>query len=42
MAKCFDVVGYIEPCNAVRQKYTGRALLITGFGNVPRIDKGLV
>lgn len=32
MAKCFDVVGYIEPCNAVRQKYTGRALLITGSG----------
>ena len=31
MAKCFDVVGYIEPCNAVRQKYTGRALLITGL-----------
>lgn len=30
MAKCFDVVGYIEPCNAVRQKYTGRALLIVG------------
>ena len=29
MAKCFNVVGYIEPCNAVRQKYTGRALLIT-------------
>lgn len=29
MAKCFDVVGYVEPCNAVRQKYTGRALLIT-------------
>ena len=28
MAKCFDVAGYIEPCNAVRQKYTGRALLI--------------
>lgn len=28
MAKCFDVVGYIEPCNAIRQKYTGRALLI--------------
>ena len=28
MAKCFDVVGYIEPCNAVRQKYTGRALLM--------------
>ena len=28
MAKCFDVVGYVEPCNAVRQKYTGRALLI--------------
>ena len=32
MAKCFDVVGYIEPCNAVRQKYTGRALLITSLG----------
>ena len=32
MAKCFDVVGYIEPCNAVRQKYTGRALLIVGNG----------
>ena len=30
MAKCFDVVGYVEPCNEVRQKYTGRALLITG------------
>ena len=28
MAKCFDVVGYNEPCNAVKQKYTGRALLI--------------
>ena len=32
MAKCFDVVGYIEPCNAVRQKYTGRALLIVASG----------
>lgn len=32
MAKCFDVVGYVEPCNAVRQKYTGRALLIKGNG----------
>lgn len=32
MAKCFDVVGYVEPCNAVRQKYTGRALLIAGDG----------
>lgn len=31
MAKCFDVVGYVEPCNDVRQKYTGRALLITGM-----------
>lgn len=30
MAKCFDVTGYIEPCNNVRDKYTGRALLITG------------
>ena len=28
MAKCFDVVGYVEPCNGVRQKYTGRALLM--------------
>ena len=32
MAKCFDVVGYVEPCNAVRQKYTGRALLIVNDG----------
>ena len=32
MAKCFDFVGYIEPCNAVRQKYTGRALLIVANG----------
>ena len=32
MAKCFDVVGYVEPCNAERQKYTGRALLITSHG----------
>ena len=32
MAKCFDVVGYVEPCNAVRQKYTGRALLIINNG----------
>ena len=32
MAKCFDVVGYLEPCNAVRQKYTGRALLIVANG----------
>lgn len=35
MAKCFDVVGYIEPCNAVRPKYTGRALLIVGKGFLP-------
>ena len=28
MAKCFDVLGYSESCNVVRQKYTGRALLI--------------
>ena len=33
MAKCFDVVGYVEPCNAVRQKYTGRAMLIYGSAN---------
>ena len=33
MAKCFDVVGYTEPCNAVRQKYTGRALLILDDGS---------
>ena len=32
MAKCFDVLGYIEPCNAVQQKYTGRALLIVANG----------
>ena len=32
MAKCFDVVGYVEPCIAVRQKYTGRALLIINDG----------
>ena len=32
MAKCFDVVGYAEPCNEVRQKYTGRALLIVANG----------
>ena len=32
MAKCFDIVGYIEPCNALRQKYTGRALLIVANG----------
>ena len=36
MAKCFDVTGYIEPCNLVRQKYTGRAMLITGTST----DKG--
>lgn len=30
MAKCFDVTGYIEPCNVVRDKYTGRGLLLTG------------
>ena len=46
MAKCFDVVGYIEPCNAVRKKYTGRALLITGNNdNTPIVltfsDNGL-
>ena len=39
MAKCFDVVGYIEPCNAVRQKYTGRALLIVGSGFPITFDK---
>ena len=32
MAKCFDLVGYKEPCNVVRQKYTGRALLLTNDG----------
>ena len=31
MANCFDVVGYVETCNAVRKKYTGRAILITGM-----------
>ena len=38
MAKCFDVVGYVEPCNAVRRKYTGRAMLILGS----TIDSGVV
>ena len=32
MAKCFDLVGYKEPCNVVRQKYTGRAMLIINNG----------
>ena len=35
MAKCFDVVGYAEPCNSVLQKYTGRALLIVAEGGLP-------
>ena len=36
MAKCFEVGGYIEFCNAVRQKYTGRALLIVAEdGGIP-------
>ena len=39
MSKCFDVVGYIEPCNAVRQKYTGRALLIVSNGLPITLDK---
>ena len=39
MAKCFDVVGYVEPCNAVRQKYTGRALLIVSNGLPITLDK---
>ena len=29
MAKCFDFVGYIEPCNAVRKKPTGSAMIFT-------------
>ena len=29
MAKCFDLVGYTEPCNASRQLPTGRALLFS-------------
>lgn len=33
MAKCFDVTGYVEPCNVIRDKYAGRALLIAGFYN---------
>ena len=31
MAKCFDLVGYTEPCNASRHLPTGRALLFTAF-----------
>lgn len=38
MAKCFDVVGYVEPCNAVRQKYTGRALLIVAGGGGVQLE----
>ena len=47
MAKCFDLVGYTEPCNAVRKKYTGRALLIVGkpagesYAGVTFSDNGL-
>ena len=47
MAKCFDVVGYVEPCNAVHKKYTGRALLIVGkpagesYGGITFSDNGL-
>lgn len=29
MAKCFDLVGYVEPCNAVHHKQTGRAMIFT-------------
>ena len=29
MAKCFDLVGYSEPCNASRHVPTGRAMLFT-------------
>ena len=29
MAKCFDVVGYVEPCNASRHVPTGRTMLFT-------------
>ena len=42
MAKCFDAVGYIEPCNAVRQKYTGRALLIVGRTDYKSIYESIV
>ena len=31
MAKCFDLVGYSEPCNASRHVPTGRAMLFTAF-----------
>ena len=42
MAKCFDLVGYIEPCNAVRQKYTGRALLIVGRSGSETVSGSIV
>ena len=29
MAKCFDLVGYKEPCNAAHRKPTGRAMLFS-------------
>ena len=32
MAKCFDLVGYTEPCNSVRHKPTGRAAIFSIYG----------
>lgn len=42
MAKCFDVTGYIEPCNVLRQKYTGRALLVTGISASENLQDGII
>lgn len=42
MAKCFDVTGYIEPCNVLRQKYTGRALLLTGISANENLQDAIV
>ena len=42
MAKCFDLVGYTEPCNASRQLPTGRAMLFTAtFGEGTALNDAL-
>ena len=42
MAKCFDLVGYAEPCNAERRKPTGRALLFSAIGGESAILEDLI
>ena len=41
MAKCFDLVGYIEPCNAVRKKLSGRALIISSSSSGQRVQNSI-